>query len=128
MKISSLNPKNILMRDQRVVKMLLFFIRKIMVGSNFLLVIHIPQDMEVSKNTDVLNDNLCRGSESPFCGLEIFDLFDFKQWFLWKSYKSESHWLSLGNERAIIIILGNKEQRKKNVKWFLHKSSIMTAY
>ena len=53
MKISSLDPKNILLRDQRVVKMHLFFTRKMMVGSNFLLVIHIPQGMEVSKSTGV---------------------------------------------------------------------------
>ena len=54
MKINSLDPKNILLRDQRVVKMHLFFTRKMMVGSNFLLVIHIPQGMEVSKSTVVL--------------------------------------------------------------------------
>ena len=54
MKNSSLDPKNILLRDQRVVKMHLFFTRKMMVGSNFLLVIHIPQGMEVSMSTDVL--------------------------------------------------------------------------
>ena len=54
MKNSSLDPKNILLRDQRVVKMHLFFTRKMMVGSNFLLVIHIPQGMEVSKSTVVL--------------------------------------------------------------------------
>ena len=53
MKISSLDRKNILLRDQRVVKMHLFFTRKMMVGSNFLLVIDIPQGMEVSKSTDV---------------------------------------------------------------------------
>ena len=53
MKISSLDPKNILLWDQRVVKikMHLFFTRKMMAGSNFLLVIHIPQGMEVSKST-----------------------------------------------------------------------------
>jgi len=45
--------KNMLLRDQRVVKMHLFFTRKIMVGSNFLLVIHIPQGIEVSKSTVV---------------------------------------------------------------------------
>ena len=55
MKISSLDPKNILLRDQRVVKMHLFFTRKMMVGSNFLLVIHIPQGMEVSKSTIVFS-------------------------------------------------------------------------
>ena len=54
MKINSLDPKNILLRDQRVVKMHRFFTRKIMMGSNFSLVIHIPQGMEVSKSTVVL--------------------------------------------------------------------------
>ena len=54
MKNCSLDPNNILLRDQRVVKMHLFFTRKMMVGSNFLLVIHIPQGMEVSKSTVVL--------------------------------------------------------------------------
>ena len=45
--------KNMLMRDQRVVKMHLFFTRKIMVGSNLLMVNHIPQGIEVSKSTVV---------------------------------------------------------------------------
>ena len=53
MKNSSLDPKNILLWDQRVVKMHLFFTRKMMVGLKFLLVIHIPQGMEVSMSTDV---------------------------------------------------------------------------
>ena len=69
MKISSLDPNNILLWDQRVVKMHLFFTRKMMVGSNFLLVIHIPQGMEVSKSTGVFRDVLFEYHQAvvPFC-------------------------------------------------------------
>ena len=42
-----------LLRDQRVVKIHLFFTRKMMVGSNFSLVIHIPQGLEASIRSNV---------------------------------------------------------------------------
>ena len=89
MKISSLDPKNILLRDQRVVKMHLFFTRKMMVGSNFLLVIHIPQGMEVSKSTDVFRPLYSCIYQSIF--IEKYPKY-FINKVSWEKYPFEKVW------------------------------------